>query len=189
MGVNKVTAILGQRGSGKTTYVRNMINEYRRFKPSQKILIVDTLDHPAYRDVPTLDCNLLKKWRKPSMYRIYGSNNDEIFNTISKYLANTLVVFEDAGKYIGTRLTPEMRRAILDSKQRNLDMVFMFHGFRYVAPEFWTLIDRMVLFKVKDHPDTRKQYMQNYDEILAAYLKNEANTGPIYNSKQVLIFD
>lgn len=186
MRINNVSVVLGRRGSGKTTYIRELIGHYRQVHPQQKILIVDTLDHPAYRDVPSIDVDLLKRWKMPNTYRIYGSHTDEIFNTIKNNLWNALVVFEDASKYIRRQLSDEVRSFILDSKQKNLDLIFLFHGFSYVPPEMFRVIDNIVLFRCDD-PSYRKNDIVAFDEVLKAWKKVMNSKNP-YEHATVRIY-
>lgn len=178
--INNVSVVLGRRGSGKTTYIRKLIEEYRIASPLQKILIADTLDHPMYRDIPAIDIELLKRWKKPNIYRIYGSNTDEILTTINTHLQNALIVFEDASKYIRRQLSDDVRSFILDSKQKNLDLIFLFHGFSYVPPEMFRVIDNIVMFRC-DNPEYRKNDIVAFDEVKAAYERVIKSENPYYH--------
>lgn len=179
--INMVNAVLGRRGTGKTTYIREqLIPPYKAAMPNQRILICDTLDHPAYKDVPAINVDQLKRWTGGGMYRIFGRNTDEILQTIDKHLVNCLVILEDASKYLQRTLNPEVRGFIYDSKQKNLDIVFMFHGFMSAPPELFRVIDNLVLFKC-DAPDNRKRDMVNYDEVKQAYDRVMQHESPYYN--------
>lgn len=184
--INNVSAILGRRGSGKTTYVRQLIETYNKALPFQKILIADTLDHPSYRDIPNIDLHLLKRWKSPNIYRIFGSNTDEILNAIGNYLYNALVVFEDSSKYLRANLNNDVRKFILDSKQKNLDIIFIFHGFAFVLPELFRLMDNLVIFK-SDNPEPRKNYIVAYDQVKEAYEEVMKSENP-YEHKTVRIY-
>ena len=167
MRMNKVGAILGRRGCGKTTYTLALIQAYHKSHPAKKILVVDTLDHPSYKDVPVMDLEMLPRWKTPTIYRIFGSNTDEMLRGVEQ-LRNCLVIFEDASKYIRKNLQLEVRAFIIDSKQKNLDLVFLFHGFAYVPPELFRIMDFLTIFKT-DNPEYRKSELVAYDDILTAY--------------------
>lgn len=184
--INNVSAIIGRRGCGKTTYARQLIESYRQALPKQKILIADTLDHPAYRDVAAIDVDLLKRWKEPNVYRIFDSNTDEILKTINTSLYNAMVVFEDASKYLRATLDNDVRRFILDSKQKNLDLVFIFHGFMFVPPEMFRLLDNLVIFR-SDNPETRKFYIVAFDEVKAAYERVMKSENP-YEHETVRVY-
>lgn len=180
MRINKVTAILGRRGTGKTVYTRKLIDSYTKALPYQKVLILDTLDHPAYKDIPAITISQLKRWNKPAVYRLYGSNTDEILKEVANNLTNALLILEDASKYIRRQLSDDVRSFIFDSKQKNLDIVFLFHGFMSAPDELFRVIDNLVLFKT-DNPEYRKRSLINYTEIQEAYTRVMANESPYYN--------
>lgn len=184
--INNVSTILGRRGSGKTTYARKLIEEYKLALPEQKILIADTLDHPSYRDIPAIDLDLLQRWINPNIYRIYGSNTDEILYSIGEKLYNALVIFEDASKYLRASLNNDVRKFILDSKQKNLDLIFLFHGFAFVPPELFRLMDNIVIFK-SDSPEPRKNYIVAYDQVKEVYEKVMKSENP-YEHATVRIY-
>ena len=186
MRINTVNNILGRRGCGKTTYTKEIISAYRKSHPEQKILIMDTFDHPSYRDTPVINIDMLKRWEKPSTYRIFGSNTDEIFSTIQTTLYNSLVIFEDSSKYIRGRLQDDVRNFIIDSKQKNLDLVFLFHGFSFTPPELWRIIDSVTIFK-SDNPTYRKSDIVNFDQIMSAWT-DVMNDPSLYAKKTVMIY-
>lgn len=178
--INMVNAVLGRRGTGKTTYIKDLIAKYRAAMPNQKVLICDTLDHPAYRDIPAINCDMLKRWTGGGMYRIFGRNTDEILETIDQHLTNCLVILEDASKYLERSLSTDVRGFIYDSKQKNLDVIFLFHGFMSAPPELFRVIDNLVIFKCDD-PANRKRDMVNYEDVKEAYNRVMKNESPYYN--------
>jgi len=186
MRLNQIIAILGRRGSGKTFYALQLIEAYRKQHLNQKILIVDTLDHPAYKTIATIDVDMLRRWNQPATYRIYGSNTNEIFQTISNNLKNGLIIFEDASKYLRRQLPEDVRTFLIDSKQKNLDIIFLFHGFSYVPPELFRILDMITIFKC-DSPEHRKGDLVAYDDVLQSYRFVMASKNP-YEKKTVKIY-
>ncbi len=186
MRLNQVIAILGRRGSGKTYFAKQLIAEYRKKHPLQKILIVDTIDHPAYREISTINPDLLRRWNQPATYRIFGSNTKEIFQIISGQVKNGMIIFEDASKYVRRQLPEEVRTFIIDSKQKNLDLVFLFHGFSYVPPEMFRLLDTITIFKT-DNPEYRKNEIVAFDDVQTAYKKVMESQNP-YEKATVKIY-
>lgn len=157
MRTNLVSLVLGNRGTGKTYYIKNLIEAYAKAHPDKKILIVDTLDHPAYRIIASIEIKDLPAWKKPSVYRIYGSNTQEIIESIQENICNCLIIYEDASKYIGKMMDTHVRYMIFDSKQKNNDLIFLFHGFMATPPELFRISDTITLFKTGDHPKCRKK--------------------------------
>lgn len=179
--INLVTVVVGRRGTGKSTFVLNeVIKPYRETHLSQKVLIVDTLDHPLYRTIASIEPNDIRRWVKPNIYRCYSSQTNEVMKNITETLHNALVVFEDASKYIRGRVDDDIRRFILDSKQRNLDLIFVFHGFAFAPPEIWRLVDIITIFKT-DNPASRKKDLVEYEQIQTAWENVMKNKDPFYN--------
>lgn len=169
MRVNQVTLFFGTRGSGKTWFAnKEMIPSYRAAHQQQKVLIVDTLDHPDYRYVPRIEPGMLARWNRASIYRIYGSNTKEIFAAVRANVRNALVIWEDASKYLEGRLDEDVRNFVLDTKQINVDLVFMFHGFSYCPPKLFSIADNYTIFRTTS-PQGRKGVIPNYEEVLATY--------------------
>lgn len=185
--INYVNLVLGRRGTGKTWYMlREVIEAYIRANPAMKVLIVDTFDHPAYRTIAAIEPEMISRWKKPSVYRCYSSNTDDIMREVTTNLRNCLVIFEDASKYIRRQLPEDVRRFILDSKQKNLDLIFLFHGFSFAPPEMWRIADSVTIFKC-DNPDSRKQDIVNFDEIKEAWQKVMKSENP-YEKKTVWVY-
>ncbi len=163
MRTNKVVMVLGRRGSGKTTFVKNLIAQYHKLHPHQKILVVDTFDNPVW-ELKTIHPEDIKRWRR-GMALTYSSEPEELFEILEKHLRNALVVFEDAVKYIGHRLPPPLKRLVIDSKQKNLDIIFVFHSFGHAPLDLWRLVDYIEIFKTADSPEIRKNYIVNFEEV------------------------
>jgi len=171
--VNKVGLYLGTRGSGKTYYTtKDLIPWYRKKHPDMRVLVMDTLDHPDYSEVPRITPGHLARWKGGGYYRMYGGNTAEMMEAVMNNLRNCLLIIEDASKVLGGSLDENVKRFVLDSKQRNLDIIFMFHSFGFAPPKLLQVADYYMLFRTAD-PSTRKGLIMNYDEVYKAWLKNQ----------------
>lgn len=175
MRLNKLSIILGRKGSGKSYYTINtLIPAYRKAFPDKKILIYDTNDHMAYRFVPQIKLTMLKRWTGGGTYRLCEVDTDSALSAISEHMYNGLLICEDATKYINSRLQKPVFRSIIDSKQHNLDLVFQFHGFAVCPPEILRQCDILTLFRC-DTPLPRKNMLAEYDVIFSAYEKVQSS--------------
>ena len=174
--INQVGCILGRRGTGKTTYGRQIMDAYKKKHPHMKQIIFDTLDHPSYRDIPYIPPHLLARWKKPNTYRTWSSETDKML-LLASNLRNALIIFEDATKYVNKVIQKPLRSLIMDSKQKNLDIIFMFHGFSYMPPEMTRIVDYLTIFKC-DNPAYRKSDIVGYETIAAAYDKVMQSKNP-----------
>lgn len=174
--MEKVCLIIGRRGSGKTTLIRKLINSSS--KP--KTLVMDTLDHPSYRDLPTIaDHAQLRYWQR-GCYRIYG-RPAPILASIYEYVHNALVVFEDAAKYLPAKLPEECRNFLIDSKQKGVDVILPFHGFGMVPPDLFRLADTITIFKTNENLAAYKSKIPNFDTVREAYDHVTRNKNPYAN--------
>lgn len=179
--LNLVTLVIGRRGSGKTTYLRKVISLYPK-----KVLIVDTLDHPAYKDVQVIQPEKLRYWESGRV-RVFGSDFERIMLNIKKYCKNCLIVFEDSTKYLRRNLPDDIRNYLIDTKQLNVDLIFTFHGFGMVMPDLYRLSDCITVFKVGEDIDNYKEKVSNFAEVKKAFsaVMNDENQ---YANRTVLLY-
>ena len=181
MRINNVGLIEGKRGTGKSTYLLNLINHYWRVHKSQKILVVSMINQPAYLDIPKIDIDLLSRWKSPAIYKMYGSNTEDILQAIEEHFKNGLLLMEDATNFIPKSIPKEVRRMIIDTKQKNVDMLMTFHGFMSTPPEIIRYADTITMFKT-DTPETRKDVIgAYYEDVLKAYNEIMKSTNPYIN--------
>ena len=175
--VNKVGIFFGARGSGKTYYTtKELIPGYRKAHPSMRVLAIDTLDHPDYHDVPRIGPGHIARWSGGGYYRMYGGNTKEMMQAVSESLRNCLLIIEDASKFLQGKLDDDVNRFVLDSKQRNLDIIFMFHGFSFCPPRLLQIADYYTIFRCAS-PSGRRTIIPNYEEVLRAWQKTNKAKG------------
>lgn len=178
--------IVGNRGTGKTDFCKNEI-----ILPGQKnfpkTLIIDTFDSEVWHDLKTfknpdgfhtkinvINPKDLGRWRS-GIARMFSGDVQPMLASIQQFAKNTLLIFEDATKYVGSRLTDDMRRFVLDSKQKNLDIVFIFHSLASIPPELVRISDILVLFKTNEGEVSKTKYPWGEIPIMMKELKESAN--------------
>lgn len=176
---NVVILIAGNRGTGKTDYLKNIALAH----PSPCV-VIDTFDNPAWRN--------MKTWNKPEaesvsvqtmseqqirsgqmtgkFRRYFSSKTANTMELVDRYLYNSLVILEDATKYIGNRLTEDEKRFVLDSKQKNVDFIFTFHSLWDIPRDLVRISDVLVLFKTQEAMDSslKSKYFHN-EAVIAAF--------------------
>ncbi|MDF2449411.1 MAG: hypothetical protein K0R26_1915 [Bacteroidota bacterium] len=183
---NKIFTIIGARGTGKTTIVkgdaklklRGLIDIY--LKKGIKVLIVDTDDHPAYRDVPILTMESFKNF-KTGVARILIDPED--INSFCRWFTdsnnhwNTFLIFEDARKHSEKSICKELNRLMGNSKQQNIDICFMYHSFGETPLDLYRKIDYIELCKTLDTPLVRKESLSAcFDKVMKAFNTLQAST-------------
>lgn len=179
MAINKVYLVIGATGSGKTPFI--MGGDFEPglasifLKKQMSTLVVDEIDHVKYRHIPIL---------KP---KDYGKLNTDvgIYRTLCplqhmqglmEHIAfdhlvwNTLLVSEDAGKWMSQSLGQTEKTLIGNSKQQNCDLVFMFWAWGQVPPKLFDFAKEIVIFKTGDGPECRKEKITAcYDQCVEAH--------------------
>ena len=178
-----VTIIVGRRKSGKTDYSKLLLQSL----DTSKILIVDTFDNPPWRNwkthnhperenvsIPIMAIEQLPYWKNGS-YRMFSNDLSPIFSAIDKNLMNSAILFEDATKYIGSKLEKPVRNSVIDSKQKNIDLFFVFHSLSAVPPELVRISDFITIFKTNEAYPSTKKYP--FPDIIPAmdFVKNSKN--------------
>lgn len=176
---NKATLVIGGIGSGKTSLGQNLaflaahrenLAALKKTGMSQKealhkvltegvppnlpILAVGTEDHPAYRKGYTrITPRQIKSIDgAPGYYRCFGDDVLPIEAALMAHARNAVVLIEDASEYMEGKLTDEQKRFILRRKQRNLDLIYMFHMFGMVPPKIYGLVNHIYILKTQDKP-------------------------------------
>ncbi len=179
MAQNKVGVIIGATGSGKTPFITG-----GKFEPGlakmfldkgMSTLIIDEVDHVAYRQYPVLKPREYGKLSThPGIYRticplqhMEGLMQDIAENHL---VWNTLLVSEDAGKWMPLNIGQKEKTLIGNSKQQNVDLIFMFWAWGQVPPKLFGMTKYLVILKTGDSPECRKEYLTTcYQECLEAH--------------------
>lgn len=171
----QVILIVGRRKAGKTVFGRKMIESTQH----KKILVVDTFEHPDYTDFQTITPDMLSRWkngRKRIMWR-----SDEDLQYVNEHVRNSLIVLEDCSKYITGDISAPVRGIIFDSKQKNNDVILMYHGFRFIPPKLLSNVNYITLFKIGEEISASKNKIPNYDELLKAHKQIQQSSNPYIN--------
>lgn len=164
--INKVILIAGTRGTGKTDFTKTLVKKSNL----PKKLIVDEMDNPAWHnlqtwddpngfntDIPIINRQQLRAWRS-GLYRIFDEDTDAMFSDIKRNVKNTFVVLEDATRYVGSKLTADLRRFMFNCKQQNNDLVFVFHSLGAIPPELVKSANYLILFKTGELIVSKNKY-------------------------------
>lgn len=179
---NLVSLIVGGRGVGKTDFTKRMM----KASLHSKQLVVDTFDNPPWRTMkthddlhnndhyPVIDIELLKRWSS-GKYRLAESNTSKTMEVIMNYSNNALIVFEDATRYIESKPSQSIKNFVLDSKQKNLDLIFVFHSLMSVPPDLVRWADTLTLFKTNEGNPSKSKYPWGEIPIMMDHLRKSKN--------------
>ncbi len=182
--INHVNVLVAARGEGKTTYI---IEKILPSTSQETVIIVDTFDHPAYNDIATdITINDIHKLEK-GVFHLWGSDTEAIMDALNKRASNALIIYEDATKYIKKVLTKDVEKLVLDTKQKNIDMILMFHKFSKVPSDLFSYADSVTFFRTKEVIENQKSRLDFYDDLIGPYLKLKANKAQYVKPVTILL--
>ena len=163
--LNKLMTVVGAKGTGKTVFTNNDDPRYgpgliqrwmkaRKGRPDERVLIIDTVDHPAYRNYQIIEPEHLPAFKKGIKRIIVNKTKFERLFTILKNEINIMVVCEDSTKYIrnNEKISDDLNDYMTNIKQFNVDLVFIYHSIGLINIDIARLTDILVLFKSPDPP-------------------------------------
>lgn len=171
---NYINLIIGRRGCGKTTFFKKILNAEQK-----KILVVDTFLHPSYNEFQEIKIKDIPRF-KSGKARVVCNDFEDLFYQINNHCINTHILFEDCTKYIETNVPSELKKFIVDSKQKNLDLSFMYHGFGFVQPTMFRLADTITIFKTNEQIKRYESKIPNYEVVEQASQLVKINKSPFY---------
>jgi len=155
MRTNKKVIYIGTTSTGKTSFIKNLIDDF----PHPKTLIVDcaenpewstmeTYNHPewASRKIPIMPLDKLP-YHKSGIYHIFSEDTEYLEEMIANHVINTTLIIEDATQWYESTLTKNQKKTVLRSKQVNVDYHIIFHTIADVPPRLIRYCDYVVLFK------------------------------------------
>lgn len=166
MRTNKLSILLGNRATGKTIYGKSLIRA--ALKSGKAVLVIDTFDHPAYAALQRISPESIADIKPGECVRCYGSDIEMILHGCTN-LYNALLVMEDATKYIYCTITDDVKQILFDSKQKNVDVLMMFHSWTACPPAVFRVADNLIIKKTGDNCEVRKKDCPNFAEVLKAW--------------------
>ena len=188
----KCTLVLGFNGTGKTTFIRETLEELlqrsRATGRRLKVLIV-TPDDTEWRDyeenmLETPDDYVYEGIQRHIWQDSYDGEKDYSLNRISKFNSG-IIVFDDCKTYFGDILPAEIVNLFIRRRQRSLDVFFVGHGFTTIPPKAFTYYSDAFLFRTVDNIDRRKNCINNFDYFkrAQAQVNERAKRDPHYHMR------
>ena len=179
-----ISLIIGMRNSGKSYYTRNVIIP----KQKKKVLIIDTIDHEKYRDFQIIKTRAqLAAWTggvKRFITNPVRLKEDMIM--LNETLSNCLIIFEDATKYFTANAPRELFMLLYDSKQKGIDIILMYHGFKNITNEILANANTITLFKIEENIKRYEHKIPRYETIEKIHFDIQQNKNQ-YINRTILI--
>ncbi len=188
---NQLVFIIGMRQTGKTTYAKLLAD-----KQPQKVLVVDTYDHPSYRDdFLKIELDELAQWAVTPVAqlkakgehnrRIFGGDIQENLQYIFQVCYDALIIIEDAAKAFDSNIPRRLKMIVIDHRNRGLDVIMMFHSYAdpppYLCRGMW---DVMITFRTEDDLANRQTKFSKWHII--AEEQQKLRDQPDRHAKQVI---
>lgn len=196
---NYIALVLGKRKTGKSVFVlgdesldiTGIIDIY--FNKGMKVCIVDEIYHPSYIDVPLLDKENIKHLDvlKPCVFRCVAQTKPEMRELqliLAKYFWNGIIIFEDAFRYEKKSISEPLIKIIGNCKQQNVDVMLMYHHWKFVPLDLYIYLDLIELYKTKTPPSERElsELVGFEEEVMEAW--KEVNNHPsLYYHKTICV--
>lgn len=174
--LNQIILVVGRRGCGKTTLTKELV--VIRKLPT---LLVDTFDHPDWREGFTdKSIPYLKNWKKGNI-RIYDSEPEVTLLEAFKKCANCVIVMEDCKRYVEASGQKWLRKGIVEHRNRNVDLIMMFHSLKDIPPYVASNHNLIILFKTNDNMDVPLSKFSNWNEIKKTHERVMKHKTPWYS--------
>jgi len=176
---NTVTVVIGRKGSGKSTIVREIVADYPRVMVLDSLAEYDDCDVVEEDDCP----EALLKASGQSKFRIACrclglEDNLDLMRIAYEMPPKTLIVIEEASLYASpTHLPDEMAALIRYGRHRELDLVFVARRPSELHRDVTANADVLVTFQTQEPRDI--MYLRSFygDEALTL------PTLPLYHIK------
>ena len=157
----KMIIILGTNGTGKTTYVNNLLH-YMLDVTGERSLVVTRHD-TEWEAYPNNSLELAKDYQFSGIHKHFFRTGS--WNKIVKFAKGTLVL-DDCRMYIRPNLIEEVENLLISRRQKEFDIILVAHGFTQVPPAFFTFATEIILFKTTDNIQRRRDVLKDYDRVV-----------------------
>ena len=163
--LNECFLIVGTLGVGKTTVTLELA------KATQKrIIVLDDVVHKAYADFDKISNDDLKH-KTTGNCVVMMDDFDLTLHTLANTQRNACIIVEDAGRYMSSNISMELKRFIINHRKFNFDVFFMFHYLNEVPPYLCKQYSTMLLFKTGDNLAKEQAKWSNWETIKTRALK------------------
>lgn len=155
--------LVGINGTGKTTFLKNVLTQTVTAENRALIVTPDPTEWKDVQEVAGCEIATFNGIRKVIYYK-------GCMEMIQQYYSNGILVMDDARTYIHAQSDDFMIWLQIRRRQAGIDIFTMFHGLTQVPPVFFTFATNLILFYTKDNIKRRGDYVDedDFNEIEAA---------------------
>ncbi|MCR5040058.1 MAG: hypothetical protein K6A94_12085 [Bacteroidales bacterium] len=173
-----VMVILGRKGTGKTTYIRRLINKSLQNK--RRVLVV-TPNFDDFQGIPMVHPDYPQRVATyKGARKIICRADPKAIDEICKNFRHGLLVFDDCRAYIDDKPSIYLKSLLISARHDDVDIIAVGHGFTTVPPQFFAYATHFMIFATTDNPINRKKNVRDYPTVEATVNKvnHDALTDP-----------
>jgi hypothetical protein len=169
--------VLGTNGTGKSTSVKKLILPY--LQTGNRVLVCTPhpeewleLDHIDYEPEMTKRqaYEAFRSFKTARRLIVDLSNPQKDIENVVNFFRDGMIIFDDCRAYFDAFTPRSLRILQISRRQRMLDIVAVAHAFSEMPPVFFRFFTKMILFKVREHPDKRKSELsEDLHELIPIY--------------------
>lgn len=171
--MNNIGVIVGTNGSGKTTYCINLI--YDIISKYNRVLIINCSGEKKWdmisNKISVNSSPLFDGIKQIDLSEKYMSLNKKnryiylqrVFKFI-RYCVNSLIIFDDIRIISNHNITDELKFLCVSHRQKNQDIIMIYHSFRDIQNDIVPHIKHITSFKTTDAM-LKKSKFNNEEEI------------------------
>ena len=170
--------ILGRKGTGKTTYIRRLINKSLQNK--RRVLVV-TPNFDDFQGIPMVHPDYPQRVATyKGARKIICRADPKAIDEICKNFRHGLLVFDDCRAYIDDKPSIYLKSLLISARHDDVDIIAVGHGFTTVPPLFFTYATHFAVFATTDAVARRKNCVINFPalEATVGQVNREALTNP-----------
>lgn len=163
---NNRMLLIGAGGTGKSTFIHNIMCLYINSGIKEKVLIYDIDINPHYARYPIIPKESVHRWKK-GIARVIDTDYEAAIRYLNK-CENALIVLEDCSKYLvfsASKPPDYVRSFVFGAKQRYCDTLVTFHGWKLTDSLFLNNCDCLELFKTGEKISLFQAKIPMYEQI------------------------
>jgi DNA helicase HerA-like ATPase len=161
----KQILIIGTNGTGKTTFLKQLVVNELKKKDSHILIVVP--DDMEWNNVPYVHERFPQRVAKYVGVRkiIYYPG---LLPIIRDNFKNGLLIFDDCRSYFKASMDIDLRGILIRRRQQMIDICAVGHGFTEIPPTFFTFATHFAVFRTIDNIERRKDVISNFEEMKEA---------------------
>lgn len=177
------TVIVGTNGTGKTTFLKEIVlNELK--KKNSRVLIL-TPDFAEWQKVPEVHPDFPERIQRYTGARrivVAGSQVENVLQIVRENYTRGLLIFDDCRSYFKASTLPVLEELFIRRRQMMVDICAVGHGFNKIPPAFFAYMSHIVMFKTTSPVTVRKDEFDDIAkwEAIQQRINKEAAIRPHY---------